>query len=255
MLKPAVFELALHLQAGACDLDLHDDGCVGHPQQFCQHYTRLAKAKVIGLQSCQYQVRRFGFGRVCKYQCDAERIALAQIIDLDVNGAVRSFSQRLAKRACYSLRPGAQHNDFAAVLLLQLQCLFECVCIRLVDGVVQIALVNPSAISGNADLRIPFRHLLYRYKYLHHSPVLISDACVGKARAVNWAMSSNCGGASPIADSASRNIVLQNGQAVPTICAPVPASSAARTWLTRSPLSSPRKASPPPAPQQKLRSC
>ena len=58
-----------------------------------------------------------------------------------------------------------------------------------------------------------------------------------------------------IAVRASRNMVLQKGQAVATVWAPVAASSRARTWETRaSPSSSPRKASPPPAPQQKLRS-
>ena len=78
----------------------------------------------------------------------------------------------------------------------------------------------------------------------------------GRLRAVSWAMSSSCGGVSAgIAVRASRNIVLQKGQAVPTILAPVATSSLARTWLTRSPVSSPRKARPPPAPQQKLRSC
>src|SRR6185312_9588582 len=121
-----------------------------------------------------------------------------------------------------------------------------------VDGVVQIALVDPSAAGSDSDLRIPLRYLLDRHKYLHRSPVF---CIVGNARAVNCAISSNCGGASPIDESASRNIVLQNGQAVPTIFAPVATSSAARTWLTRSPVSSPRKARPPPAPQQKLRSC
>jgi len=51
------------------------------------------------------------------------------------------------------------------------------------------------------------------------------------------------------------NMVLQKGHAVATVPAPVAASSRARTWETRaSPFSSPRKASPPPAPQQKLRS-
>ena len=63
------------------------------------------------------------------------------------------------------------------------------------------------------------------------------------------------GGVGVMAVRASRNMVLQKGQAVATVCAPVAASSRARTWLTRaSPFSSPRKASPPPAPQQKLRS-
>ena len=54
--------------------------------------------------------------------------------------------------------------------------------------------------------------------------------------------------------SASRNIVWQNGQAVPTTAAPVAASSVARSTFTRLPFSSPRNICPPPAPQQNDRS-
>jgi len=39
-------------------------------------------------------------------------------------------------------------------------------------------------------------------------------------------------------------MVLQKGQAVPMVCAPVATSSLARAWLTRSPVSSPRNARP-----------
>ena len=49
-------------------------------------------------------------------------------------------------------------------------------------------------------------------------------------------------------------MVLQNGQAAPTMSAPVATSSLARAWLTRLPVSSPRNTRPPPAPQQKDRS-
>src|SRR5258708_28434978 len=67
-------------------------------------------------------------------------------------------------------------------------------------------------------------------------------------------MSSSFGGVFEIPESASRNIVLQNGQAAPTTVAPVATSSSARVTLTRCPASSPRNASPPPAPQQQERS-
>ena len=43
-----------------------------------------------------------------------------------------------------------------------------------------------------------------------------------------WAMSSNFGGEGDIAARASRNMVLQNGQAAATVPAPVAASSRAR---------------------------
>src|SRR5215467_10399023 len=60
-------------------------------------------------------------------------------------------------------------------------------------------------------------------------------------------MSSSFGGFGETAVSASRNMVLQKGHAAATISAPVAASSRARLWLTRSPFSSPKNASPPPS--------
>ena len=52
---------------------------------------------------------------------------------------------------------------------------------------------------------------------------------------------------------AGGNIVWQKGHAAPTTPAPVATSSSARSTLTRFPFSSPRKANPPPAPQQRER--
>ena len=57
-----------------------------------------------------------------------------------------------------------------------------------------------------------------------------------RLRAVSWAMSSSWGGCSltgVIAVRASRNMVLQKGQAVAMVSAPVAASSRARTWEMR----------------------
>ena len=76
----------------------------------------------------------------------------------------------------------------------------------------------------------------------------------GNDAAAICAISSNMGGVGETAVSASRNIVLQNGQAVPTMSAPVADNFFTLLWLTRSPVSSPKNAKPPPAPQQKLRS-
>ena len=53
---------------------------------------------------------------------------------------------------------------------------------------------------------------------------------------------------------AAWNIVWQNGHAAPIVFAPVSASSFARVSFTLVPFSSPKNTSPPPAPQQKLRS-
>src|SRR5687767_9795820 len=84
------------------------------------------------------------------------------------------------------------------------------------------------------------------------------DYCTGgfgSDAAAICAMSSSAGGVGDRLASASRNIVLQKGQAAPTTEAPVLTSCSARSTLTRLPFSSPRKASPPPAPQQNERSC
>src|ERR1017187_7112445 len=60
-------------------------------------------------------------------------------------------------------------------------------------------------------------------------------------------MSSSFGGACVTVPSASRNIVWQNGQAVPMTCAPVATSSSTRSMFTRLPFSSPRNIRPPRA--------
>src|ERR1700687_1155446 len=80
---------------------------------------------------------------------------------------------------------------------------------------------------------------------------LINYSLRSIAAAAICAMSSSFGGVFEIPESASRNMVLQNGQAAPMTVAPVATSSSARVTLTRCPDSSPRNASPPPAPQQK----
>ena len=86
------------------------------------------------------------------------------------------------------------------------------------------------------------------------SELNLTYSVFGSPRATSCAMSTSCGGASPVAARASRNMVLQKGHAVAMVVAPVATSSAARLWLTLWPDSSPRNARPPPAPQQKLRS-
>ena len=56
---------------------------------------------------------------------------------------------------------------------------------------------------------------------------------------------------SPLALPPSTSMVMQNGHMVATVCAPVSASSFARTRLMRSPMVSSSHMRPPPAPQQK----
>src|ERR1700682_6029329 len=83
---------------------------------------------------------------------------------------------------------------------------------------------------------------------------LLGDLLDAIASAAICAMSISLGGVFETPASASRNMVLQKGQAAPTTVAPVATNSSARSTLTRLPFSSPRNARPPPAPQQNDRS-
>ena len=100
---------------------------------------------------------------------DAQRVERGQVFFLDVNGAVGAFGQRLADGLRSARRPGAQRDHFAAVLLLQLQRLFERVSIRLIDLETEVALLNPAAARIDAKLRIADRNLLDGNDNLHGS--------------------------------------------------------------------------------------
>jgi hypothetical protein len=77
----------------------------------------------------------------------------------NLNGPVRALGQRLTNRRSHALRPGADYNHLAAMLLFLLQRLFESVCIRLVHRVVQIGFFNPLTRGVDPHLRVPLWHL------------------------------------------------------------------------------------------------
>ena len=62
-----------------------------------------------------------------------QRIERARILVFDVDGAVGALGERFANGLRGARRTDAQRHDFAAVLLLQLQALFQRVGIGLVD--------------------------------------------------------------------------------------------------------------------------
>src|SRR6185312_5626803 len=118
----------------------------------------------------------------------------------------------------------------APQLFPELQCLFECVGIGFVHGKLKVILFNP--LAGYADGCIALRDLLYGNDDLHGSWILPArfDALgmrigalrsqpvpfFGNPRAASCAISSNSGAPGPCAARASRNMVLQKGQAAPT---------------------------------------
>src|ERR1035438_3532553 len=97
-----------------------------------------------------------------------------------------------------------------------------------------------------------------RQKTVYHLPrdchSVAADSAGPSEAATICAMSSSFGGVWVTVPSASRNIVWQNGHAVPITGAPVPTNSSTRSMFTRLPFSSPKNICPPPAPQQKDRS-
>ena len=107
----------------------------GRPSSSGQDDAGLPVAEVVGLQAGEDQVGRFGSERRGQQPRRRQRIERAQIFLFDVDGAVGALGERFANGLRGARRPGAQRDDFAAVLLLQLKAFFEGVGIRLVDFV------------------------------------------------------------------------------------------------------------------------
>ena len=61
----------------------------------------------------------------------------------------------------------AKRDDFAAVLLLELQPLFESVSIGLVDFEIEVVLLNPAPAIVDTQLRVARGHLLNSHDDLH----------------------------------------------------------------------------------------
>ncbi len=88
----------------------------------------------------------------------------ARIVGFDVDGAVGALGEGLAQGGLDALGAGADDDDFAgAVLLFELQGLFEGVGVGLVDGVVEVGLVDPLAIGGDVDGSVALGDLLDGY--------------------------------------------------------------------------------------------
>ncbi len=117
----------------------------GRPSSSARIDAGLAVAEIVGLQAGEDQVGRSRFERGGQQPRGGQRVEGAQIVFFDVDGAVGAFGQRLADGLRGARRAGAQRDDFAAVLLLQLQRLFERVGVGLVDLVGEIGFLDPFA--------------------------------------------------------------------------------------------------------------
>ena len=150
-LEPALFELALYLDAGLGLLHVQNQRGVGQAEQFGDNDAGLAQSQIFRLQSGQHQV---GILRLCRggqQPRHAQRIARAQIVADDMDGPVRALGQSFADGRAHALRAGAHDNHFAAVLLLELQRLFKRIGVWLVHRVLQLTLFNPFAGSGDVN--------------------------------------------------------------------------------------------------------
>jgi hypothetical protein len=113
---------------------------VGQAEQFGDDDAGLAEAQVFGLQAGEDEVgilRLDGGGEQAGY---AEGVAMAEVVAVDVDGAVCAFGEGFADGLAYALGAGAEDDDFAAVLLLELEGFFEGVGVGLVEGVLEAGL-------------------------------------------------------------------------------------------------------------------
>ena len=92
---------------------------------------------------------------------------VADVLFFDVDRAVGAF--RKASRMVEEARAGpeAQGDDFAAVLLFELQTFFKRVRVGLIDLERQIVLLNPSPAVIDAQLRVARGHLFDSDDDLH----------------------------------------------------------------------------------------
>ena len=140
---------------------------MGDLEQFGEDDAGLAVAEVIGLKAGEDQVGVLGADGFGDQAGHAEGVALGEVVGGDVDGAVGALGQGFADGGADALGAGADHDDFAAVFLLELEGFFQGVGVRLVHGVLEVGLLNPFARVVDADLRIALGDLLDGYDDFH----------------------------------------------------------------------------------------
>jgi hypothetical protein len=152
---------------------VQDQRGVGQAEQFGEDDAGLAQAQVFGLQAGEHEVGALlldGGGEQAGY---AQGVAGGEIVAGNVDGAVCALGQGFADGLADALGAGADDDDFAAVLLLELQGFFEGVGVGLVEGELQVGFVDPLGRSVDADLRIAFGDLFDGYDDFHDEIPLI----------------------------------------------------------------------------------
>jgi hypothetical protein len=125
------------------------------------------QAEIVGLQPRQDQVGLLRGNRRGEEAGHAERVEFCQIVGFDVDRTVSALGQRFPNGLPGTLRSGAEHNHFAAVLFLEQQGRFQRVRVRLIDLKAEILFRKPLAARINVDAGIPHGNLLHRHYDFH----------------------------------------------------------------------------------------
>ncbi len=167
LLEPAFFQFPLDGEAGVGLFYMQDERGVGQVEELGEDDAGLAEAEVFRLEAGEDQVGRFrrdGGGEQAGY---AEGVAGAEVVAGDVDGAVGALGEGFADGLADALRAGGEDDDFAAVLLFQLQGFFEGVGVGLVEGELKIGFFNPLSGGVDAELGIAIGDLLDGYDDFH----------------------------------------------------------------------------------------
>jgi len=128
-------------------------------EEFGQDNAGLTEAEVVRLETGEDQVGRLGLDGVSKDLGYAESVAPAEVVGLDVDGAIGSLGEGLTQGAGDAFGTGADDDDLAPVLLLELKRLFKRISVGFVNGVAEVALVDSLAVTGDADRSIALGNL------------------------------------------------------------------------------------------------
>jgi hypothetical protein len=153
-LEPAFFELALHREAGVGFFDVEDERGMGQAEELGDDDAGLAQAEIFRLQAGEQEV---GASRALTAAASRRATERASRVARSSQRMWMARSAPLARASRMTvpdaLGAGREHDDFAAVLLLELKRFFEGVGVGLVQRVLQVRLFNPFAGGVDADLR------------------------------------------------------------------------------------------------------
>ena len=126
----------------------------GQTQALGQHDADLRKPLVVRLQSGQDEVELLVTDGGGERVGDRQRVGGGQRLTFDMNGPIRTASQRLADDLRHARRPGGAGNDLATVPFLEPQRFFERIGVRLIHLEAGVAVADPDV--RLADTQRPF---------------------------------------------------------------------------------------------------